>query len=308
MKSSHPAESARSASTQYAPSVPMTVYRELAAELRANKAVIDSLNSRNQQLLQQNQMLKQEIHNVVQASMSLGRAAGIATPPDHSMTNFPSAIAPDTLAKLVRDERSHPEPLDYYAQPEALAAPPMPVPITPDYSTRAVDRSVSEPLEERDSQPNFQPNLQSNLQRSPQRNAAKRTTPVAKKAKKPSSASRSPAPKNAASKSSAPKHRGIDQNLEKIAKRQKAARQAAARNEAQHRVPKAASLATQMPSMKAQAPKKLFTEQIGEYRNAADLEESKEIGGIWLVLSIILIIVTAFGAGFLIMKPLLGDR
>ncbi|NJM99756.1 MAG: hypothetical protein HC800_23785, partial [Phormidesmis sp. RL_2_1] len=76
MKSSHSAES--SASANYSPSVPMSVYRELAAELRANKAVIDSLNSRNQQLLQQNQFLKQEIHNVVQATLSLGQAAGVA--------------------------------------------------------------------------------------------------------------------------------------------------------------------------------------------------------------------------------------
>ena len=63
----------------------MSVYRELASELRATKAVIDSLNSRNQQLLQQNQFLKQEIHNVVQSALSLGQAAGVARPAPHMM-------------------------------------------------------------------------------------------------------------------------------------------------------------------------------------------------------------------------------
>ena len=78
MKPSHHAEFTPAAPTNYAPSVPMSVYRELAAELRANKAVIDSLTSRNQQLIQQNQRLKQEIHNVVQATLNLGQMAGVA--------------------------------------------------------------------------------------------------------------------------------------------------------------------------------------------------------------------------------------
>ena len=58
----------------------MSVYRELATELRTNKAVIDSLNSRNEQLLKQNQRLKREIHQVVQAALALGQAAGVARP------------------------------------------------------------------------------------------------------------------------------------------------------------------------------------------------------------------------------------
>ena len=100
MKPSHPVNPIQSAPKRYAPSVPMSVYRELAAELRANKAVIDSLNSRNQQLLDQNQRLKQEIHNVVQATLNLGQFAGVAR--QTAQEEFPAAIAPDTLAKLVR--------------------------------------------------------------------------------------------------------------------------------------------------------------------------------------------------------------
>ncbi|MFK8183314.1 MAG: hypothetical protein AB8B99_08055 [Phormidesmis sp.] len=290
MKSSHPADPARSAATQYAASVPMTVYRELAAELRANKAVIDSLNSRNQQLLQQNQMLKHEIHNVVQATQQLGKAAGIAMPGGLTQ-GFPSSIAPDTLAKLVRDERSHPEQYDYYEQPDPALQPPMPVPISSVGATSAKENRGLRPIEQPSA---VAPRVKEAIAKEPRakKSLENRSAPMAKKVVK--------------KVGTAPKNRGIDQNLEKIAKRQKAMRQAVARNEASQARPSSA-LQT-LPRGKVQAPKKLFTEQVGEYRNAPDAEEAKEIGGIWLVLSIILIIVTAFGAGFLIMKPLLNDR
>ena len=64
----------------YAPSVPISVYRELATELQATKAVVDSLTTQNQQLVRQNQLLKQEIHKVVHATLQLGQFAGVAQP------------------------------------------------------------------------------------------------------------------------------------------------------------------------------------------------------------------------------------
>ncbi|MEM6452477.1 MAG: hypothetical protein AAF703_19445 [Cyanobacteria bacterium P01_D01_bin.105] len=291
MKSSKPAESARSAPTQYAAaSVPMTVYRELAAELRANKAVIDSLNSRNQQLLQQNQMLKHEIHNALQATLKLGNAAGVALPAEGMKPGFPSAIAPDTLAKLVRDERQHPEQYDYYEQPEPAFQPPLPVTIRDERRPRPIEHSPAEQaaaarlVEPRGKEPRGK------------KTGEKRFVPTTQKAIKKVGAS--------------PKNRGIDQNLEKIAKRQKAARQAISRGETpSNGVPKAPQESVLKASQIAKKPlQKLFTEQAGGYRNASESEEIKEISGIWLVLSIALIVVTAFGAGFLIMKPLLGDR
>ena len=277
----------------------MTVYRELAAELRANKSVIDSLNSRNQQLLQQNQMLKHEIHNVVQATLSLGKAAGVAMPASGIRPEFPSAIAPDTLAKLVRDERQPSGQLanqyDYYEQTEPMVQPPLPVPIAREQTREQARERAPRPIEQAAVGRSADPRATGSRTTEPRATEprAKRietqTAPVAKKGVR----------------KAAPKNRGIDQNLEKIAKRQKAVRQAAQRNEAAT-APKAVPAAKKM---KAQAPKKLFSEQTGELRHAPmDSEEIQEIGGIWLVLSIILIIVTAFGAGFLIMKPLLGNR
>ncbi|MDI9637813.1 hypothetical protein QQ054_34845 [Oscillatoria amoena NRMC-F 0135] len=58
-------------SSSYAPSVPLSVYRELAAEMQANQAMLEFLRTQNQQLLQQNQHLRQEIDQFVQSAIRL---------------------------------------------------------------------------------------------------------------------------------------------------------------------------------------------------------------------------------------------
>ena len=55
----------------YSPSVPISVYRELAAELQTAVAMLNSLNVQNQQLEKQNKQLRQEIEKVVQYVMHL---------------------------------------------------------------------------------------------------------------------------------------------------------------------------------------------------------------------------------------------
>lgn len=55
----------------YSPSVPLSVYRELAAELQAAQAMLDSLNGQNQQLAKHNQQLRQEIEKAVQSVLQL---------------------------------------------------------------------------------------------------------------------------------------------------------------------------------------------------------------------------------------------
>ena len=55
----------------YSPSVPLSVYRELAVELQAAETMLDSLNAQNQQLAQQNQQLRQEIDKAVQTVLHL---------------------------------------------------------------------------------------------------------------------------------------------------------------------------------------------------------------------------------------------
>lgn len=55
-------------------------------------------------------------------------------------------------------------------------------------------------------------------------------------------------------------------------------------------------------------PKSLFTEQEGKLRQPASKERSAEMGGWWLAIVICFIIVTAFGTGFFIVRPLLPSR
>jgi hypothetical protein len=54
-----------------APAVPISIYRELSAELQATKAMLDSVHAKNQQLTQQNQHLRQQIQQFVQSAISL---------------------------------------------------------------------------------------------------------------------------------------------------------------------------------------------------------------------------------------------
>ncbi len=55
----------------YAPSVPISVYREVIAELQATRAMLDSLHNQNQQLVIQNQQFRQGIERFSQAASQL---------------------------------------------------------------------------------------------------------------------------------------------------------------------------------------------------------------------------------------------
>ncbi|MER3494159.1 MAG: hypothetical protein C4323_18820 [Mastigocladus sp. ERB_26_2] len=55
----------------YSPSVPLSVYRDLAAELQAAQAKINALTAQNQQIVQENQILRQEIAKTVQSVLHL---------------------------------------------------------------------------------------------------------------------------------------------------------------------------------------------------------------------------------------------
>lgn len=75
MKSNQSNSAARNSTSAqpFAPkaSVPISVYRELAAELQATRAMVDSLNGKNQQLDQENYRLRQEVQRVVHSVLTL---------------------------------------------------------------------------------------------------------------------------------------------------------------------------------------------------------------------------------------------
>jgi cobalamin biosynthesis Mg chelatase CobN len=91
-----------------AASVPMSVYRELAAELQATQAMLDALNVQHQQLTRQNQQLTQqkqrlqaEVVNVVNATLNMRQVA-------ESFQERPDDISP-AQAKVVLPPAGQPE-------------------------------------------------------------------------------------------------------------------------------------------------------------------------------------------------------
>jgi len=59
-------------------SVPLSVYRHLAAELQATEARLNSLNAQNKQLVTENQHLRQEIEKTVQSVLQLQQSVDSA--------------------------------------------------------------------------------------------------------------------------------------------------------------------------------------------------------------------------------------
>lgn len=191
MKSRTNSESAAKTATSgqaSSPSVPLSVYRELAAELQATRAMVDSLNAKNQELTLHNQKLRQEIHRFVQSAMNLR-----------------------SLVEPVQTPVGAPRISDRPAKPTNQAQ---------------VDRRSSDP-----------------------------------------------AP------SSAP-------TLEETA--------AASVMAAKLRTPDSASFHTQLFTEEAESPRRIERER-----------PTRDLGGLWLVLTILVIMVTAFGAGFWVVRPLL---
>lgn len=162
-----------------APSVPISLYREVATELKAARVKVEALTAQNQQLSQQNQQLRVEIERVVQSALQLRQTADAYLPANE----LQAAVAPLAL-----------QGLELHFQP----------PTAPTNVPHAV---IPEALE----------------------------------------------PGSANSKS-------------------------------------------------------LFTEQEGKLRQPAAKERSTEMGGWWLAIVICFIIVTAFGTGFFIVRPLLPSR
>jgi cobalamin biosynthesis Mg chelatase CobN len=67
--------------------------------------------------------------------------------------------------------------------------------------------------------------------------------------------------------------------------------------------------APRKPPSKDDTPsQQTFTEQEAQPRRMPQSETSSEVGGWWLALVVCLIVVTAFGVGFVIVRPLLPNR
>lgn len=94
-------------SKNYAPSVPISVYRELAEQMQANQKRVEFLKAENQQLTRQNQQLRQEIQKLVESAIYLQQVANsfepVTTPPivqKREPVPFGSAMGPPGATEL----------------------------------------------------------------------------------------------------------------------------------------------------------------------------------------------------------------
>ncbi|BAT54096.1 hypothetical protein NOS3756_30610 [Nostoc sp. NIES-3756] len=76
-------------------SVPLYVYRELAVELKATQDKLDALTAKNQQLAQENQMLRHEISQVVQSFLHLQKVVDHRVSSSHPEMKNPSDQYPE---------------------------------------------------------------------------------------------------------------------------------------------------------------------------------------------------------------------
>jgi len=227
-------ETGRSANpSSYSPSVPISVYPELATELKTTQTTLDALTHQNQQLLRQNTLLRTEIQRFLQSAEQLGHFAGVIPQdtmplPQRQEDRFqpPPAPAPADLFQA----RSAPEP-PLQAEPPApeeahYDAPPAPVPMP---------APVAEAPVKRRDRPNSAPRMSSAIVPHPKPRKRDRGNPT----------------------SESHKYR-------------------------------------------------LFTEQVDEGRPLSKVASRSDLGNLWLATTILLVVVSAFGAGFLIMRPLLS--
>ena len=75
----------------YTASVPLSVYRDLAAELQRQQAVVDSLSAKNQLLSQENQLLRQEIAKAVNSVMQLQQLLHTQSTTSYNPEVYPTA-------------------------------------------------------------------------------------------------------------------------------------------------------------------------------------------------------------------------
>lgn len=187
----------------YSPSVPISVYRELAAELQATQTMLDSVHAQNQQLLRQNQYFRTEI---------------------------------DRLAQTVIQSQ------------QSLAA--LPMPFLGDRTPLPIPAPQQQPISQQPSKP-----------------VAKSKLPAAPS--KVASAKAADSPLDAGNVAALPSN--TDAEIQ-------------------------------------QAGTLLFTGQDTTQPSSLDSDRSGEINGWWLILTIFLIVIGAFGAGFLIVRPLLQQN
>lgn len=109
-------------SAGYSPSVPISVYREVIAELQATKHSMEAMKIQNQQLAKQNQQLRQEIERTVQAALQLRQVS-------NAMPGINPAAPPAPRLDVVPEVE--PATFQIPVMPSRMPAPPKADPVLP---------------------------------------------------------------------------------------------------------------------------------------------------------------------------------
>lgn len=119
----------QAASQKYSPSVPISVYRDLASEVKEKQVILESLKQQNQQLIQQNQQLRGEIEQLVRSVVRLQQIA-------HAYEPSSIAVTPLSSPRSVSQEGVRSEP---QFQPESRVDLNPPLQPEPEESDRPVN-------------------------------------------------------------------------------------------------------------------------------------------------------------------------
>ncbi|MEH2255670.1 hypothetical protein [Nostoc sp.] len=107
----------------YPASVPLSVYRELSTELQAAQARLNALTIQNQQLVQENQLLRQEIIKVAESFSHLQNFVDFHTTPNyHQATQASSGVK--SAAKQPVTQAPPRQQVSYPRPPVVPKAPP----------------------------------------------------------------------------------------------------------------------------------------------------------------------------------------
>lgn len=228
------------APSSYAPSVPISVYRELAAELKTTQSTLDALTQQNHEIIRQNQLLRTEIQRFVHSATQLGHFAGVMPAETYPVAQESSpSIAP---------------PADMFVDSieESLQPPPQPTP-----------------------------------QRLPVK------VPESSQTAPPASPPPAPPPTDKRAQSRGGERNGSTNNRGNRVNSALVPHHQGQKRDRNRPAPDAKSY-------------RLFTEQPDEGRPLSKVASRSDLSNLWLATTILVVVVSAFGAGFLIMRPLLN--
>jgi hypothetical protein len=264
------AKQSQSAQGNYQPSVPISLYKELASELQSAQNKVTSLQVQNEQLLKQNQTLIREFTKEFEAIANSSQ----------QLLQLLKSLSPEIQAQAqavtqqeYREYRP-PEIAQEYGQPETTPSPELP-PASPKVTETV---SKSKPV-------NYLQEVAPRFQETKPKSSAnglqpEQGEPIDRQMRRSPEAAAKPKQGNAPSpqlpkKQAAPKNTTLSQTAAPLA-----------------------------------SPKVKTSE--GEASTLpADLESSAEEAGMnnwWLALTIILIVITSFGAGYFLMRPFINSN